>query len=1024
MLDIRLFGPLDVRVHGEPVRPLRSRRGGWLLALLALRQDREVERGWLATMLWPESPPDTALANLRRTLLDLRDALGPAKICLCAPSARTLRLDSRAFCDVVVFDACLAAGDPASLEAAIELYRAPLLEGCAEEWATPERESREQQFLEVLEKLASTAIAHREYAVAARYLRRAINIDPLRESAHRVLMEALARAGDYAAVDRHYRELRLLLHKEVNAEPTVETTTLYWRLRQESRLRPAKLPPQTAPLARRRLPCPLTTLVGRVGEIEEAVSAMERHRLVTLTGPGGVGKTRLAIAVAEQIGPGYPNGICFVDLVPVAEAGGVPLAIGRALGIREESNRPVLETVCEYVAGRHLLLILDNCEHLVEACAGFVQSVLEAAPRLRMLTTSRRPLGVPGEHILRIPPLGLPEFNTKYGKDSLELVMASDAARLFVQRACEANPGFRLAPAQASAIGEICRLLDGMPLALELAAAGIRSVPLSEIVARLRNSLEAGLVEVRTRDDRHRSLHAALDWSCRLLRPEEMRFLCRLSVFAAGFSLEAASFVGGDAAQPPGDTLPLLARLIDHSLIVQEPDLSEERYRLLETTRQYLLAKLAECGEETATRQRHLAFYLAYAKRTEPELTGPEQAILLKRLEHEHSNLCTALDFSRTSPEHAIQGLCMASALWRFWAYHGHLSEGRKYLQEFLEGAGDEANPSLRARALLGGGNLALLQGDYTSAEIQFQEAEEIARSAGESAILASALQGLGNTAHEENRNEEARRFQEQSLALWQELGDECAVANVLNNLGNIAKELRQLDRATELYHHALALHRKTGNFQGAATTTLCLGIVAAYSGNLQEAVRLCEESLQAYRVLGERRGMVYACTNLAAALHDLGRQTEAALVLEEAMDIAHDLGHRTLLAECLDLKARFAREVGDHDTARDSLREALALVRPSTDPRIQTWCLLHAALAAADWGCHEGFAVLWGTLQHLPETRFWQPDEHPPPGMPNAELRVRAVLGEDSFRVAANRGSCMSRREAIEYALALLNAG
>lgn len=959
LLEIRLFGPLDVRVHGEPVRPLRSRRGGWLLALLALRQGREVERGWLATRLWPESPPDTALANLRRTLLDLRGALGPAKACLRAPSAHTLRLDSRVFCDAVAFDACLTAGDQASLEAAIELYRAPLLEGCAEEWATPERELREQQFLKALEKLASSAMARGDHAVAARHLRRAINVDPLRESAHRALMEALARAGDYAAVDRHYRELRLLLHKEVNAEPTEETATLYRRLRRESHMRPAESLRRADPRAHRRLPCPLTTLVGRVGEIEEAVSAMERHRLVTLTGPGGVGKTRLAIAVAEQIGPGYPDGICFVDLVPVAEAGGVPSAIGRALGVREESNRPVLETVCEYAAVRHLLLILDNCEHLVEACAAFTQSVLEASPQLRILTTSRRPLGVPGEHILRIPPLGVPEFRTKYGKDSLSLVMASDAARLFVERACEANPGFRPAPAQASAIGEICRLLDGMPLALELAAAGTRLVPLSEIAARLRNSLESGLVEVRTLDDRHRSLHATLDWSYRLLRAEEMRFLRRLSVFAAGFGLEAASFVGGDAAQPPGDALPLLARLIDHSLIVREPDLSEERYSLLETTRQYLLAKMAEFGEEKATRERHLAFYLAYAERTEPELMGPDQAVLLERLEREHANLSVALEFSRTSPDRAIQGLRLASALWRFWAFHGYLSEGRRHLWELLEAVGDSQNLCLRARALLGSGNLALLQGDYTSAKIQFQEAEEIARSVGEPAILAAVLQGLGNTAHEENRNEDAQRFQEQSLALWRELGDECAVAIVLNNLGNIAKEQRQMDRARALYNQSLALHRKTGNLRGAATTTLCLGIVAAYSRNLQEAVRLCEESLRAYRELGDWRGMVFACTNLAGALCDLGRRTEAELVLEEAIDTARDLDHPILLAQCLVLKARFAREGADADTAQHLLVEVLALVRSSTDPRIQTWCLLHAALAAADWGYHEGFAVL-----------------------------------------------------------------
>jgi predicted ATPase len=751
---------------------------------------------------------------------------------------------------------------------------------------------------------------------------------------------------------------------------------------------------------------------------------MECYRLVTLTGPGGVGKTRLAIAIAERIESGFPDGICFVDLAPITQAEGVPLAIGGALGIQEEALSPVSQTIGTYVAGRHLLLILDNCEHLVEACAAFAQSVLEASPQLRILTTSRRPLGIPGEHILRIPPLGVPECHTRHGKDVLAQVMASDAARLFMERVGEANPGFHCTPAQASVIGEICRLLEGMPLALELTAAGTRSLPLSEIAARLRNSLEAGLVEVPLRDGRHRSLHAALDWSCRLLRSEELRFLCRLCVFAGSFSLEAAAFVGGEAVHPPGNGLSLLAQLVDHSLILREPGPFEGRYRLLETTRQHLLAKLAECKEETRTRERHLAFYLDYAERTAPELMGPKQAILLKQLECEQANLRAALEFSRTSPDRAIQGLRLAIALWRFWAFHGYLSEGRKYLQEFLAVAQSSQNLCLRARALLGSGNLALLQGDYPDAQRQFREAEEIARSVGEPAVLAGALQGLGNAAHEENRNEDAQRFQEQSLALWRELGDERAIAIVLNNLGNIAKEQRQLDRARALYDQSLALHRKTGNLRGAATTTLCLGIVAAYGGNLQETVRLCEESLRAYRELGDRRGMVFACSNLAGALRDLGRRTEAELVLEEAMDTARDLDHRTLLAECLVLKARFAREEADADTARHSLVEALALVRPSTDPRIQTWCLLHAALAAADWGYHEGLAVLWGALQRLPENQLWQPDEHPPPGMPSAERRVRDVLGEEAFCAAAHRGSSMTRQDAMEYALKLLRAG
>src|SRR5579871_317940 len=393
--EIRLLGGFEVRVDGLPLPRLRYRTGEWALALLALRQGRSVERAWLAAMLWPDSDESNGLFYLRRCLTDLRHALGSEANRLLSPTPRTLRLDLEgAWCDLLQYDRDITSPEAATLEAATNLYRGALLEGCRAEWAIPERQAREQTFLNALEALAARTAAADDHAAAIGYLRRVISIEPTRESAQRSLLQALAAHGDYAAVTEAYRAFRLYLHQELHCQPDIEIQALYERLRTERieatlRSSPASTASAQEPTQRGRLPKRLTSLIGREHELEEVTFLLRRAALVTLTGSGGIGKTRLAIALAEKLQGEFSAGAWFIDLAPVTEAEGVGQAVASALEVRDEPRRPLLQTLQEALIGKTRLLILDNCEHLIQPCALLADALLQACPGLKILATSR-----------------------------------------------------------------------------------------------------------------------------------------------------------------------------------------------------------------------------------------------------------------------------------------------------------------------------------------------------------------------------------------------------------------------------------------------------------------------------------------------------------------------------------------------------------------------------------------------------------------------------------------------------------
>jgi predicted ATPase/DNA-binding SARP family transcriptional activator len=929
-LAIGLFGPFEVLLNGVPLPRLRSRKGQWLLALLALRHGTEVERTWLAGTLWPDSPTIQALASLRKSLNDLRGALGREACRLSAPTPHTLCLDlTGAEVDVVDFDAAMAHGDIPSLERAVSLRRGPLLEGCTEEWVFEERQAREQAYLAALETLAAHALSRGELEAAVRSLRLATAADPFRETAHRALMQALASGGNYAAAALVYRELRLLLHRDLNAEPDPESTALFERLRAEARNRAASPPPSRGapsgtiavrpPAESGRasasppgyIPRPLASLVGREREARAVEAFLESARLVTLTGPGGVGKSRLAIKVAEDLVEKYPDGVWFVDLGSLWDSALVPRAVARALEVDEEPGCSVTQSLLRSLHPKQLLLVLDTCEHLVEGCACLVEVLLSGSPRLRILATSREALGLPGETAWRVPSLSVPDPGSRLRvePDLASLVSQYEAVQLFVERAVAAAPTFTLTPRNAPAIVQVCQRLDGIPLAIELAAVRVKWLAVEQIAARLGDRFRLLSGARRTALPRHQTLRATMDWSYDLLSEAERRLLCRLSVFSGGFTLDAAEAVcAWDADGPctPDDVLGLLGQLVDKSLVTMEEQGGEARYRLLETIREYGAEKLRGDGEDPITRERHRDWFLTLAERAESALRGPDQGPWLERLETEHDNLRAAVEWTLARGEAEV-GLRLGGALLRFWLKRDYFREGRERLAGLLALPGAEAPTEARARVLTGAGLMANNQGDYTAARSCHEESLRIRQALGDRPGIATALNNLGNLALNQGDFTAAGALYEASLSLRREQDDTWNVACLINNLGAVAGYQGDYERAEALFTESLALFQELGIRSGAAVSLSSLGIVAQYQGDEARAAARFEESLMIFREVGEKLGIAGCLEGFAGLAESAGQPQRAAQLFGAAASLRDSLGAPVPPAERADYDRRVA---------------------------------------------------------------------------------------------------------------------
>ncbi len=674
---------------------------------------------------------------------------------------------------------------------------------------------------------------------------------------------------------------------------------------------PGDFPPLRAVQAfAHNLPLQLTSFIGRDRERGEVRRLLAGARLVTLIGPGGCGKTRLAQQTAEELVGQFPDGVWEVELAPLADGALLPRAVAAVLNVREDRERAMADALVDALRGKELLLFLDNCEHLVTDAARLVERLLRECPRVRILATSREPLGVPGEVPWPLPPMAVPPVPGpgRGAPRTPEQALRYESVRLFAERAAAAHPGFALTEAAVPAVSQICRRLDGIPLAIELAAARVRALPPAQMAARLDDCFRILTGGARTAMPRQQTLHAAIDWSHGLLTDSERALLRRLAVFTGGFTLEAAEavtpdvphgdFPDGVSAQEtdrgclllgqgdegPGleewEVLDTLARLVDRSLVMAEagPD-GEARYRLLETIRQYAREKLCRAGEADVLGRRHARYYAALGARAEPELLGAEQSVWLARLEAEHDNFRAALravDGGKLSPE---AGLALAADLWRFWYVRGYLAEGCEWLAGMLDRAPGAEGP-MRARALTGAGNVACALGRLAEARGWHEEALRLRDEAGDRRGIASSLSNLGNLARFEGDLERSRERFEASLQIYRELGDRKHTAMVLGNLSANAIEREAYESARVYLEECLELHAHLGDAFNQARALHNLGMVSMRQGDLLHARECLLRSLHIKHQLLDHHGCASTVETIARLHLDEGNCTAAAWLM------------------------------------------------------------------------------------------------------------------------------------------------
>lgn len=897
-----------------------------LFGILLNQPTCRLHREQLCELLWPGVATEVAEARLWSTLRQLRDILDVPRAegshlswsgdqVLLAPGGdldpTEAWVDAREFDRLVTL--ALAGGDVGICRRAIERYGENgdyLPQFAYEDWAVRRREQLRGRFVAVL--LHGATLVQDGEGVpeeAERYLRRVLEIESCHEVAACSLMTLLRVQGRSAEGLGVYRKLERSL-EDLGVEPESETKCIRDQLEESLRAPVARatLPPRPKSAARTNLLSPISSFVGRDREQIMIRELLRTSRLVTLTGIGGVGKTRLAFAVADSQVNAYRDGVWLVELA--ALPGGVLCqAVARALGILEKVGEPLRRTLTEFLQPRELLLVLDTCEHMIRECAELVDVLLAACPQLTVLATSREPLDTTGETAWVVPPLTKPDANQAHAEN----LLYSESVQLFLARAQAKRQDFTLTQSNAAAVADVCRSLDGIPLSLELAAARLTMLSVEQIAARLGDRFSLLTGGSRAAPPRHQTLRATLHWSYALLDEPERVLLRRLSVFAGGCDLNAIEAVCTGGGIETDVTMDVVGSLVNKSLVLVTTGEGQAWYQLLDTVRQYGKEHLAAWDEEEAIRARHCEWYVSLAEQAKPLLRSAEQAMWLDRLEAEHNNLRAALEWSIGHPGAGEYSLRLASAMWQFWHMRAYKTEGRRWLERAL--ACDGGGATLRAAALNGAGCLAFVQCDWAQAEMLLGESLRHARSA----------------------------------------GDRAAEARALTNLASVIGERGDHEGALSRFEESVPIFRGCGDVPNLATATHNIGVTRLYLEDYEGAQRSLEDGLQLFQSAGFKRGIAMVLTNLASIMRQRGDLERAKMTLEEGMGHLLESGDHSYEAEMLLESGAIEEALGNYPTALAHLRKVLRL---RGDSRNELVC--REAMARVAWVgavAHEGAA-------------------------------------------------------------------
>lgn len=1010
-LWVSTLGPLRILVDGERVDAFEYNKVRGLLVYLAVEAGRDHARSELCALFWPDLSEKAARRNLSQALTTLRRGLSEDSTSdrLVVADNESLRIGPAVTTDVERFMSLLAQTErhshhswhtcqacSALLEQALALYNGDFLTSFFipdsapfEEWALVWRERLRQRAFSALERLARRAEWRGAYAVGAEWTRQLVALDPLREASHRERMRLLGLAGEWTAAQVQHEQLRRILNTELGVAPEASTQSLLSSIRRGLRADLERFDPPP-----RRIPQPPTPLIGRARDLQSICDRLRADdaRLLTVVGPPGVGKTRLALAAAEALLYDFSDGAHVIELAAVADAADVAGAIADGLTVKERPGKPVREALIEWLRARHLLLVLDNFEHVADA-APLIAEMLSSCPHVRVLATSRTPLQIRVERQAPLAPLDPPE-----------------AIDLFVARARANDPTTEFSEADRAVVAELCARLDHLPLAIELIAVRANASTPAELLRVIEPRLPALDAGSRDLPARQRTLRAAIDWSYARLDAVDQRVFAHLSVFAGPWTLEAAQAVC--TSPTVADSL---RNLQTASLVYATTAIGETHFTYLETIREFALEQLTAAGQWATARSRHRDHFVCWAEWGRSPESGLAPLQWFDRLERQHDNLRQAL----TAALEAGQGLGLrlAAALADFWAQRGHLSEGRRWLARALADDGDAA-PRLRAPALLGAGALATRQGDYADARAQFDRARQLYAALGDAVGLSRTVRSLGIVADYEGDIAEARARYQESLELAEAGGDRGGVAASLSNLGLLAADADDLPSARRLYAEALFIARETDHKKVLGNTLLNLALLEDELGNASQARAYLDESLAQFRALGDPWNVALVLFNLGQVLLEAGELEQADTHFRESLRIDRELGDPVNGSYAIAGLGLLALMGGDTGGARRLLEQSLQTRHSARELRPIARNLDCLARLERLEGQPRRAARLLGAAEAL-RRHLGLPLKHPYIAEQQDEVAaLRAELGAATFASGWAAGEALTLEQAVAYAL------